>query len=87
MSMIDADFVPLRQHIANVLEDHKEGVQGRDDAVQAVMEHPEFAAAWDAYERANPTHGMRKEVGGKPAWWSAPEQMWKWDPVETLDGV
>lgn len=41
-----ADFTPFRQHLANVITDHKEGLtDGLDDAVQAVFDHPEFATA------------------------------------------
>lgn len=82
--MTDPDFTPLRQHLANVLTDHKEGLSdGLDDAVQAIFDHPEFAAAWDRYERDNPTHGMHKLVGGKDAWWDANEQLWKWESPPT----
>lgn len=80
--MTDSDFTPLPDHIRAVLEARKEGLEGMDDAVQAIMEHPEFARAWDTYQRANPTHGMRKEIGGRPAWWNAIEGVWKWEPVE-----
>jgi hypothetical protein len=77
------DYTPLRDHIRNVLDDHANGgTDGLDDAVQAIFDHPEFAAAWDHYERNHPAHGMHKLIGGEDAWWSATEQVWKWEPVE-----
>lgn len=77
------DFTPLRQHMANVISDHGQGGgDGVEDAVQAIFDHPEFAVAWDAYEKAHPQHGMMKEIGGRPMWWNAIEQVWKWEPVE-----
>lgn len=48
------DYTPLRQHIANVLEDHRQGgTDSLDDAVQAIMDHPEFAqAGWQRWADA-----------------------------------
>lgn len=40
------DEPDLRKHVANVLTDYKAGaLDGLDDAVEAIMEHPELAEA------------------------------------------
>lgn len=82
--MPDSNFTPLRQHLANVLADYKEGVtDGLDDAVQAIFDHPEFAAAWEAWLKTKPpAHGEQREIGQRPMWWDARDQMWMWEPVK-----
>lgn len=77
------DFTPFEQHLRNVLSDYKGGgLDGLDDAVQAILDHPELRVAWDDYQKAHPVHGLCKKVGGRPMWWNAIEQVWKWEPVE-----
>jgi len=42
------DYTPLRQQIANVVQDYADGgLDGIDEAVQAIFDHPEFGLAWE----------------------------------------
>ena len=77
------DHHSLRDRIGYVLTDYRNGgLDGLEDAIEAIWQHPEFQAAWKLYQDTKPPeHGERREVGSRPMWWDAREQLWKWSPI------